>query len=169
MYNFLPYISGRHYLAVRGFSLIEMLVTVAIISLLATIIVPVSQLVHKRNNEVELKVALRQIRTALDEYKDAVERGWIYASKDASGYPASLSDLVDGVDDRRNLTGGKLYFLRRIPRDPMASDVVKKPEDTWQLRSYDSPPSAPRSGKDVYDVMSKSTEIGINGKPYNEW
>ncbi len=88
---------------------------------------------------------------------------------DASGYPPNLKVLVDGVTDITDPKGSKkIYFLRRLPRDPFG-DGAAVPEDTWGLRSYESPPTEPKPGKDVYDVRSLSSEKGLNGVPYAEW
>jgi len=86
-----------------------------------------------------------------------------------SGYPRRLADLVEGVEDQKNPKKERIYFLRRIPRDPLASDPNQAPADTWGKRSYASPPNEPAEGEDVFDVYSLSTATGINGRPYREW
>lgn len=149
----------------RGFTLIELLVSVAIVALLASVALPFAELTAQREKERELRMALRQIRTAIDAYKQASDEGRIVRSPDQSGYPPDLQALVDGVPDAKDPGNAKIYFLRRIPHDPFA----EASSATWGLRSYDSPPQAPSAGRDVYDVFSLSPRIGINGMPYKEW
>jgi len=155
--------------AIRGFTLIEMLIAVAIVALLASVALPLSQVAAQRNNEQDLRRSLRELREAIDNYKRAADEGRIARAADASGYPASLAVLVEGVSDVRNPAGAKIYFLRRIPRDPFASDPDTPSEQTWGLRSYDSPPESPRAGRDVFDVYSLSPRVGLNGIPYRKW
>lgn len=156
--------------AARGFTIVELVITVAIIALLATAVVPSAQLFYQRQRETELREALRTLRTAIDAYKKAAETGHIKVEADKSGYPPDLQTLVDGVDDASNPKEGvKIYFLRRIPRDPFWPDASAAPADTWGLRSYASPPDDPQAGDDVYDVYSKSSKTGLNSVPYREW
>lgn len=152
-----------------GFSLIELVVTLAILALLASVAVPFAQLVQQRHKETELRDALRQIRTALDTYRQGVKEGRIEAAADASGYPPNLDALWQGVADKTRPDASKLYFLRRLPRDPFYPDAAAPPADTWGLRSYASPPDAPSPGRDVFDVYSLSSQTGLNGVPYREW
>jgi general secretion pathway protein G len=154
--------------AARGFTLIELVVAVSLIALMATLALPLQELTVKRGREADLRAALRQIRTALDDYKQAVEDGHIVTEPGDSGYPKSLVVLVEGVKDAKSPTGAPLHFLRRIPRDPFA-DPSLRPEASWGLRSYRSPHDQPRPGHDVYDVYSLSDAIGINGVAYREW
>ena len=154
----------------NGFTFIELAITVAIVGLLATLVLPMAELVVKRDHEHELRLALREIRTALDAYKHAVDEGRITSSKDNSGYPPLLKVLVDGVTDEKSPDRSrKIYFLRRIPRDPMYTDPSKADEDTWGKRSYASSPDAPEDGEDVFDIFSLATEVGLNGIPYKDW
>ncbi len=146
-----------------GFTFIEMMATVAIISILATGILPLSQVVYKRTKELELRNNLRVIRTALDEYKKLVDQKIIPVSATASGYPETLEILVTGVD-LQTATGEKKKFLRRIPKDPMTED------GEWGLRSYtDDPDSSIWGGQDVYDVYSLSDRKALDGSFYKEW
>lgn len=153
-----------------GFTLIELVVTVAIIGLLATLVLPMTELVVKRQKEHELRLALREIRTALDTYKQDVDDGRIDQSLEKSGYPATLEVLVDGVQDKLSPDGNsKIYFLRRIPRDPFFPDSSKPNQDTWGLRSYQSSADSPEEGDDVFDVYSRNQGVGLNGIPYKNW
>lgn len=154
----------------RGFTFIELAVTAAIVALLATLVLPMAELSVKRDQEQQLRAALRQIRSALDAYKQAVDEGRVASKADQSGYPPDLAVLVDGVTDQQSPNGDKkIYFLRRIPRDPLCSDPAKSDADTWGKRSYESGPDAPAEGDDVFDVYSLSTGTGMNGIPYRDW
>jgi general secretion pathway protein G len=153
----------------RGFSLVELLVSVAILGLLASIAMPVVELTRKREQETQLRVALRDIRRAIDAYKDAVVQKRIAVEEGASGYPPSLMTLVEGVPDLASKSGAKLYFLRRVPRDPFNTDSGVTAADSWRLRSFASSPASPSAGADVFDVYTTSTGIGLNGIAYSEW
>ena len=146
----------------RGFTLVELLITVTILALLASVAMPLAEVAVQRSKEKELRQSLREIRSAIDAWKRAADDGRIEKAADASGYPPSLAALVDGVADKRKTDGTKLYFLRQVPADPMSGEE-------WGLRSYDSPADDPHEGKDVYDVFSKSEETGLNGVPYIKW
>lgn len=152
-----------------GFTIIEMVVTVAIIGLLASVALPLAELTVQRAKEHELRRGLREIRTAIDEFKKASDAGRVARAADATGYPPTLEALVEGVPDAKDPAKRPIYFMRRLPRDPFHENGTDKAADTWGLRSYDSPPDSPRAGKDVYDVHSRSPGNGINGVPYREW
>ncbi len=152
-----------------GFTLVELLVTVTIVAVLASIALPLAELAVRRQKEQDLHAALRQIRSAIDAYKLAGDQGAIRKSADQSGYPDSLDALVGGVDDARSPERAKIYFLRRLPRDPLFPDAQALPAATWGKRSYASPSEAPREGADVYDVYSLAPGAGLNGVPYNDW
>lgn len=152
----------------RGFSLIELLVSLALISLFATMVLPLAELAVKRNQEADLRTALRHVRDALDAYKQAADEGRVTVRPGDSGYPRTLGILVEGVPDNKSPEKTTIYFLRSIPRDPFAAPDIKA-EDTWGKRSYKSPHDRPRAGDDVFDIYSLSPESGINGIPYAEW
>lgn len=144
------------------------MITVAMIGVLATMIVPVGELIARRAKEQELRTALREIRTGLDAYRKAWDDGRIEKKADESGYPPSLQVLVEGVQDVKSPEKRTIYFLRRIPRDPFAAESLAA-ADTWGRRSYASPPDAPAEGSDVFDVYSRADGVGLNGTPYRQW
>lgn len=153
-----------------GFTLIEMVVTVAIIGLLSTMVLPMAELAVQRGKEQDLHRALREIRTALDAYKQAVDDERVIQSVEKTGYPPSLQTLVEGVPDAGDPNGrAMIYFLRRIPRDPMSADPAVTDAETWGKRSYASSHDAPQEGNDVFDVYSLSDGIGLNGIAYRNW
>ncbi len=152
-----------------GFSLVELLVSVVILGLLASIAMPVVELARRREQETQLRVALRDIRRAIDAYKDAGVQKRIAVAEGDSGYPSSLAVLVDGVPDLSSKTGAKLYFLRRVPRDPFNGDSKVSAENSWRLRSFSSDSKAPSAGVDVFDVYTTADGVGLNGIPYKDW
>jgi general secretion pathway protein G len=158
----------------KGFSYVEMVFAVAMLAMLAAVATPYLEKNIQRKKELELRQNLRQIRTAIDEYKTAVDQGKVKKSIGDSGYPHRLEDLVKGVEDITDPEKKKLRFLRLVPTDPMypiSSQLNNNlsPEDTWGKRSYDSDAENPREGNDVYDVYSLSADIGMNGIPYAQW
>lgn len=152
----------------RGFTLIELIVTVVILSVLAGAALPMLQTSVKRQKEARLRDNLREIRLAIDAYKAAYDKGKIEKKLDATGYPPNLTTLVEGVPDMKDPDKKKLKFLRRIPDDPFYTpEYLDDPE--WGVRSYESSPDDPREGDDVYDVYSMSPLMGTNKIPYSKW
>ncbi|RQX88327.1 type II secretion system protein [Burkholderia stagnalis] len=152
-----------------GFTLIEMIVTVALVAIIASVATPFFKIQQQREKERELKAALKEIRSAIDAYKLAGDEGRIARAADSTGYPKSLDQLVTGVVDQRDPKGHKIRFLRRIPFDPMNPSSATSAADSWGKRSYASDADNPQEGVDVYDVFSLSDRKGINGIPYREW
>lgn len=153
----------------RGFTLIELVITVAIVGILAMTAMPMIEVTAKRQKEVELRAALREIRSGIDAYRRAVDEGKVERKVDESGYPHRLDDLAQGVENRLDPNKARLYFLRRLPRDPFADDPTLPAAQSWGKRSYASPPDSPQEGADVFDVYSLSSGIGLNGIAYREW
>jgi len=152
-----------------GFTLVELVVAVAIVGVLAMMAVPLMEATARRQKEAELRAALRQIRGAIDAYHQAVLDKKVAAPADASGYPPDLERLAQGVTDISSPEGRKLFFLRRLPRDPFNPESGLTAAETWGKRAYASPPDEPREGEDVYDVFSRSEKKGLNGVAYREW
>jgi len=146
-----------------GFTLIELIVTVTIIGIIVGMAIPLTRNVVKRQKEQDLRNALREIRVAIDKFKEASDRGQIQQTLDGGGYPAKLQELVDGVPQVGQVDR-KLKFLRRVPIDPMTNSKE------WALRSYQDDPRSPSwGGQNVFDVHTKSDGIGLDGTKYSEW
>lgn len=144
----------------RGLTLVELIVTVAILAVLASAAVPIARFQVKRQKERELRYDLWMMRDSIDKYKDAADRGAFQTKVDSQNYPPDLQTLVDGVD----IQGKKVRFLRRIPVDPMTGNTE------WGLRSMqDDPTSDSFGGQSVFDVYSKSQGTGLDGTKYKDW
>lgn len=154
---------------VQGFTFVELMVTLSILGVLAVLTIPVAEYSVRRDQERELRRALIEIRGAIDAYKRASEQGRIMVPPGESGYPRSLDDLASGVIDQRSPVRQRIFFLRRVPVDPLGATPYARPSESWGLRSYASSPEAPVAGRDVFDVYSRSTKVGLNGVPYREW
>ena len=153
----------------RGFTLIELVITLAIVAILASVALPLVDLTVQRTREHELRRALRDIREGIDAYKQASDEGRIAKKPTESGYPRKLEELFEGVEDVKSPKKERIYFMRRLPRDPFATDSQLTAAETWGKRSYASPPEEPKEGDDVFDVYTRETGRGINGRPYREW
>ena len=153
----------------RGFTLIELVITVAIIAVLASVALPLNELIVTRAKEQDLRRALRDLRDGIDAYKQAWDDGRIAKAPNETGYPKSLDDLVRGIEDQKSPKRDKIYFMRRIPRDPFATSETLSNAETWAKRAYQSPPDDPKEGDDVFDVYTLAPGKGINGRPYKEW
>ena len=151
-----------------GFTFVELLVVTALVGILAMAIMPLARVTMQRQREIELRRALRELRTAIDHYKDAADQGKIPATSIRSGsegYPPDLETLVVGVRSGEGAdTEKRLKFLRRIPVDPMTRS------NEWGMRAYeDRPDSKSWGGQDVYDVYSKSDGTALDGTKYSDW
>jgi len=150
-----------------GYTFVELLVVVTILMILASAVLPLAQVTMQRQREAELRRDLREIRTAVDKFKDAVDMGQIATTElkpENEGYPPDLQVLVDGVPAANDATGRKLKYLRHVPIDPMTNSTE------WGLRSYqDKPDSTSWGGQNVFDVYTKNNGTGLDGTKYRDW
>ena len=151
----------------RGFTFVELVIVVTILMILAMVAMPLAQVTAQRQREAELRRSLREVRTAIDNFKDAVVAGQIATTElepGSEGYPPDLETLVEGVPAANDASGRKLKFLRRVPPDPMM------PGEDWGLRSYqDDPDATSWGGGSVFDVYTTSTATGLDGTKYRDW
>jgi general secretion pathway protein G len=159
----------------RGFTLIEMLITLALVGVLAATSLPLMEVTARRQKESELRESLRIIRAGLDAYKAAVDSGALTKAAGQSGYPPSLDVLTealqraDAPDRDAGGAANRIVILRRLPRDPFFPDPSVSPAQTWKVRSYASRPDDPQPGEDVFDVSSASNAMALDGSPYASW
>jgi general secretion pathway protein G len=150
-----------------GYTFIELVLVTAVLMILATMVMPLAQVTSQRQREAELRRSLREMRTAIDKFKDAVDSGQIPQTElepGSEGYPADLETLVEGVSAAGDASGRKLKYLRRIPIDPMTNTTE------WGMRSYqDRPDSTSWGGQNVFDVYTTNTGTALDGSKYNEW
>jgi general secretion pathway protein G len=150
-----------------GYTFVELLVVVTILLILASAVLPLAQVTSQRQREAELRRSLREVRTAIDKFKDAVDTGQIATTEvtpGSEGYPPDLETLVEGVTVANDATGRKLKYLRRIPSDPMNNS------NEWGLRSYqDKPDSTSWGGQNVFDIYSKTNGTALDGTKYRDW
>jgi general secretion pathway protein G len=153
--------------AVGGFTFIELLITTAVLMILASAALPLARVTIKRQREVELRRCLREMRTAIDKFKDMADAQIIAPSEvqfGSEGYPTTLTMLVEGVARNNDATGSKIKFLRRIPIDPLTGEA------NWGMRSYqDRPDAVAWGGQNVYDVYSKAEGTALDGTKYKDW
>lgn len=151
----------------RGYTFVELIIVTTILLILASAVMPLAQVTSQRQREAELRRALREMRTAIDRFKDAVDTGTIPTTElrpGSEGYPPDLETLVEGVSVANDATGRQLKFLRRIPIDPMTSST------DWGLRAYqDSPDASSWGGQNVFDVYTTSEATALDGTRYRDW
>jgi general secretion pathway protein G len=148
----------------RGLSLVELIVAFTILTLLTALALPLARFKVRREKERELRYALREMRTAIDKYKDLCDKGGMEKKMGTECYPESLDQLVEGVKLANDASGKKIRFLRRLPRDPFTNST------DWGLRStQDDPKSTGWGGQNVFDVYTKTMEKSPDGTPYSEW
>ena len=168
MYELLSRVRGRRAGASSGgYSFIELLIVVSILFVLASAAMPLAKVASQRQRETELRRTLREMRTAIDRFKDSVDQGLIPSTEvtpGSEGYPETLQKLVDGVNAAGDASGRKLKFLRRVPMDPLTHSTE------WGMRSYqDKPDASSWGGQNVYDVYSKAEGTALDGTKYRDW
>jgi general secretion pathway protein G len=153
--------------AESGYTFVELLVVATLVMLLASVAMPLAKVTATRQREAELRYSLREIRTAIDKFKDAADAqqiGSLEIKAGSEGYPADLEQLVDGVAVQNDATGRKLRFLRRVPIDPMTRSTQ------WGKRSYQDQPDATRwGGQNVFDVYTTFDGTALDGTKYKDW
>lgn len=165
--------SGRA--ASRGFTFIELVITLALVGLLSMLALPLYEMTATRMKESELRQALRTIRSGIDAYKAATDSGSLAREAGDSGYPPSLEKLTEPLElqGKRDLSGSiasqRMVILRQLPRDPFSTDPEVPAARTWNTRAYASRADDPQPGDDVFDVSSKSSRLGLDGTPYSSW
>ena len=151
----------------RGFTFIELIMVTTVLLVLASMAMPLAQVTAQRQREAELRRALREMRTAIDRFKDSVDQGLIATTElqpGSEGYPPDLETLVEGVPAANDASGRKLKFLRRVPIDPMTSSME------WGMRSYqDRPDTTTWGGQNVFDVFTTSGGTALDGTKYRDW
>lgn len=161
--------------AAAGFTLIELVITVALVGLMSLMTLPLYDVATTRMKESELRQALRTIRQGLDAYKAAVDDGRLASGPGDSGYPPSLELLTESLEllGKRNLSGSlatqRMVILRQLPRDPFNTDIDIPAAQTWRTRAYASRADDPQPGDDVFDVSSKSDRTALDGTKYSSW
>jgi len=151
----------------RGYTFVELLVVSSIVMILASAAIPLARVTARRQREAELRHSLREIRTAIDKYKDAADLGQIASLEikvGSEGYPPDLQALVDAVAVQNDATGRRLKFLRRVPLDPLTHSTE------WALRSYQDAPDVSRwGGQNVFDVHTTFDGTALDGSKYKDW
>lgn len=160
---------------VRGFTFVELVITLALIGLLSLFAVPLYEMTATRHKEAELRQALRTIRAGIDAYKAATDAGSLAREAGESGYPPTLDKLTEALDllGKRDLSDSvasrRVVFLRRLPRDPFNNDPDLTAAETWNTRAYASRADDPQPGADVFDVSSSSDRTALDGTAYSSW
>jgi general secretion pathway protein G len=161
--------------ATRGFTFVELVVTLALVGLLSLLALPLYEVTSTRLKESELRQALRTLRGAIDSYKAATDNGSLPRQAGESGYPPSLEVLTQSLElaGKPDATGSvasqRMVILRQLPRDPFSADPTLPAVQTWNTRAYASRADDPQPGADVFDASSKSTRIALDGTPYASW